>query len=159
MASEVSELSQVCGLYSIGASVEIEASPERIFDLLASPSRHVEIDGSGSVRQLVEAPERLSLGARFRMGMFIAVPYKISNEVISFEEDREIAWRHWGHHVWRYRIEPLTERTTKVTESFEWENARGRFFYEVLKYPEKNGESIRATLANLARVMESSRPD
>lgn len=154
MAGEVSALSQVNGLYSIGASVEIDASSEKIFDLLASPSRHVEIDGSGSVRRLVEAPERLSLGSRFRMGMFIAVPYKISNEVVAFEEAREIAWRHWGHHVWRYRLEPLGERATRVTESFEWEDARGRFLYEVLKYPEKNGESIRTTLANLARVIE-----
>ena len=36
----------------------IPAPPEAIFALLADPSRHHDIDGSGSVRQAKNTPQR-----------------------------------------------------------------------------------------------------
>ena len=47
----------------------IPAPPERIFDLLADPSRHREIDGSGSVRDAKTGSQRLALGSTFTMSM------------------------------------------------------------------------------------------
>ena len=46
------------------ASVErfIPASPDAIFDLLADPSRHQEIDGSGTVKGTAEGSQRLADG-------------------------------------------------------------------------------------------------
>src|SRR5690349_9309407 len=42
---------------------DIAVVPQVIFDLLADPARHPEIDGSGTVRGAAEDnPERLSLG-------------------------------------------------------------------------------------------------
>ena len=40
----------------------IAAPPEKIFDLLADPSRHRDIDGSRTVRDAKAGPERLALG-------------------------------------------------------------------------------------------------
>ena len=65
----------------------IPASPYAIFDVLADPSRHAEIDGSGTVKaSRAGAPERLSLGATFGMDMQVGVPYRIKNTVVEFEE-------------------------------------------------------------------------
>ena len=127
----------------------VPSPPGAIFDLLADPRRHCEIDGSGSVRQSeIDAPERLSLGARFGMKMRIVVPYRITNEVVEFEEGRRIAWRHFGGHVWRYILEPVAGGT-KVTEQFDWTNNRSPLMLKVMRAQENNAKAIERTLENL----------
>lgn len=127
----------------------VPATPQQIFDLLADPSRHRLIDGSGSVQNAnASAPQRLSLGARFGMDMKIGVKYKITNEVVEFDEPRLIAWRHFGGHVWRYRLESV-EGGTQVTEEFDWNNSKSQLMIKVMQYPVKNRKSIVATLDRL----------
>jgi uncharacterized protein YndB with AHSA1/START domain len=54
----------------VSAERVIRAPAAAIFDLLADPARHPEIDGSGSVRQARPATStRLSPGATFGMAM------------------------------------------------------------------------------------------
>ncbi len=84
---------------SVSRSVVVDAPPTEVFSLLADPRRHVELDGSGTVKGVVKGPDRLSLGDRFGTRMRLGVPYVISNEVVELEPDRRIAWRHVGHHV------------------------------------------------------------
>ncbi|MDA8396992.1 MAG: SRPBCC family protein [Actinomycetota bacterium] len=133
----------------VSDQAEIAASAEEVFDLLADARKHALLDGSASVKGVVEAPERLFLGARFRMSMKIGVPYRMTNLVVEFDEGRLIAWRHFGRHIWRYEIEPLEAGHCRVTETFDYEHARSPLLYEVMHIPEKNLTSIRATLLNL----------
>jgi uncharacterized protein YndB with AHSA1/START domain len=108
----------------VSESRVISAAPEVIFDLLADPSRHAVFDGSGTVRaSRPDAPSRLTLGAQFGMDMKMGVPYRMTNTVVEFEENRRIGWRHVGGHVWRYELEPV-EGGTKVTESFDMTTAK-----------------------------------
>lgn len=133
----------------ISRDIVVASPPGAIFDLLADPRRHHEIDGSGSVvASQIDAPERLSLGARFGMKMRIVVPYRITNEVVEFEEGRRIAWRHLGGHVWRYVLEPV-EGGTKVTEQFDWTNNRSPIMLRIMRAQENNTQSIEKTLQNL----------
>ena len=133
----------------VSVSRVINAPPEAIFDLLADPARHTLFDGSDSVVAGRSGnPERLSLGARFGMDMKMGIPYRITNEVVAFEENRVIAWRHFGHHVWRYDLEPV-EGGTRVTESFDWGSARFPPFYEWVGYPERHRQNMTETLARL----------
>lgn len=136
---------------TVSASVVVDAPAEIIFNLLADPARHSEIDGSNSVRGAVSNSDRLSKGARFRMRMFrYGVPYLITNIVVEYEENRRIAWRHWGRHIWRWELEPTDAGGTKVTETFDWEPAPFGFVYPVLGYPRQNEQAIKATLNRLA---------
>ena len=106
----------------------VPATPERIFDLLADPRRHREIDGSGTVRDAVEGPARLSPGARFGMNMKIGGPYQMTNTVVEFEEGRRIAWqprptnavaaKFIGGRIFRYELEPV-EGGTRVRETWD----------------------------------------
>ena len=96
---------------SVGASVVVAADPVAVFDLLADPRRHAEFDGSGTVRGAVSGPRRLGPGARFGMTMRLGLPYRISNTVVEFDENRRIGWRHFGRHVWRYELEPVASGT------------------------------------------------
>ena len=86
----------------ISASNFVPATPHEIFELLANPAMHPVIDGSGSVLAAKDAaPKRLSLNTTFGMSMKKGMPYKITNTVVEFVEDKQIAWRHFGGHIWR----------------------------------------------------------
>ncbi|HYN32025.1 MAG TPA: SRPBCC family protein [Ilumatobacteraceae bacterium] len=128
----------------------VAAEPQAIFDLLADPTQHALIDGSGTVRAATsEVPERLSLGAKFSMSMKKGVAYKITNEVVEFDEPSVIAWRHVGRHVWRYRLRPV-DGGTEVTEEFDWGVARLPSALRLTGITKKNGQAIEATLDRLA---------
>ena len=128
----------------------VTASPEVIFNFLADPRNHSLIDGSGSVRDTqTGVPERLSIGTKFGMQMKIGVPYKITNEVVEFVESKQISWRHLGGHIWRYILEPVAEGT-KVTEQFDYTNARSVLILKLARYPSRNKKSMIKTLDNLA---------
>lgn len=105
----------------------IPAPPEKIFDLLADPSRHREIDGSGTVRDALAGAQRLALGSRFGMSMKMGLPYSMESEVIDFQENRCVAWQTrppgifrnlGGGRIWRYELEP-TDGGTRVRETWD----------------------------------------
>ncbi|HTZ08975.1 MAG TPA: SRPBCC family protein [Acidimicrobiales bacterium] len=106
----------------------VPAPPEAVFDLLADPARHHEIDGSGMLQGAPpEVPVRLAPGAVFGMRMKMGVRYSTVNRVVEFEENRRIAWRTGpegalGHvlagRVWRYELAPV-EGGTLVRESWD----------------------------------------
>ena len=132
----------------------IAASPAALFAVVSDASLHPVIDGSGTVRAAAGNPERLVLGSKFGMKMHLGLPYRISNRVVEFEQDRLIAWAHAGKHRWRYTFEPVidvddpTERTI-VTETFDWSTARSPKFIEMMGYPTKHIASMEQTLERL----------
>jgi uncharacterized protein YndB with AHSA1/START domain len=133
----------------------IAAPPAAIFDLLADPSAHQRFDGSGTVvAGRDNNPDRLSLGARFGMQMKMGLPYRITSQVVEFEENRCIAWRHFGRHVWRYQLEPV-EEGTRVTESFEWGSSLFPPAYEWAGYPARHEANMARSLEQLATLVES----
>ena len=134
----------------LSATKVVPATPQQIFDLLADPAQHPTIDGSGSVRKAQpSAPTRLSLGARFGMDMKIGVPYKITNEVVEFDEPKQIGWRHFGGHIWRYILEPV-DGGTLVTEQFDWNKSKSPLVLKLQGALHKNQKSMEATLERLA---------
>ena len=135
----------------ISASHFVPATPHEIFELLANPAMHPVIDGSGSVKAAKDAaPKRLSLNATFGMSMKKGAPYKITNNVVEFVEDKQIGWRHFGGHIWRYILES-TQGGTMVTEQFSYGTSKSPLMLELAGYVRKNELAIRKTLDNLAR--------
>jgi uncharacterized protein YndB with AHSA1/START domain len=112
----------------VSVSRVIPAPAEAIFDILADPGRHQEIDGSGTVQGAHSAtPRRLKLGDTFGMSMRMGVPYSTRNVVVEFEDNRRIAWRTlaaplltllFTGRTWRYVLEPV-EGGTRVTETWD----------------------------------------
>lgn len=135
---------------SVSVSRVIAAPPEKIFDVLATPSGHAVIDGSGTVKGEQVGPDRLTkVGDRFGMKMkMYGLPYKMSSNVVEFEENRLIAWAHFGGHRWRYELEPV-EEGTRVTETFDWSTAKAPKFIELMGYPDKHPAAMEKTLERL----------
>jgi hypothetical protein len=153
----------------------IEATPQVIFAVLADPTQHVTIDGSRTLQD--REPESssntmpLTLGATFCTPMrrwpaglhmtdivqaTIATACRgvMRNTVVEFIENERIAWRNFGHHIWRYELRPVgtpeSERTL-VRETFDYQNNIAPLFLEIAGFPGRNADAMTATLRNLER--------
>lgn len=141
----------------VSRSIVVHAPAERVFALLTDPRRHADIDGSATVRGHLRGPERLVAGSEFGMDMkMFGVPYRMTNRVVEYEQDRRIAWRHIGAHRWRWELEPLDGGATRVTETFDY-STTGPFavLYQLAGYPSRNARAIEATLPRLKKLVEA----
>ena len=139
----------------------IAAAPEAIFDLLADPSRHCDIDGSGSVVGAKGGSERLGLGSSFGMSMKMGLPYSMVSTVIEFDENRRIAWqttgptaigKHVGGRIWRYELEPV-DGGTKVSESWDIRHESAFTKPIVRQAADKTRKNMAATLERIEQVV------
>jgi hypothetical protein len=138
--------------YLVSESRVIDAAPQQLFDIVANPSMHPVIDGSGSVKAArAGVPERLTQGATFGIDMKLGAPYKITNKVVEFDEGKQIAWRHFNGHVWRYLFEPA-DGGTKVTEQWDARPAKNKLGLRLMGFPGRNRKGIVATLQKLDEV-------
>jgi len=133
---------------SVSVSRVIPATPAEVFAVLTDASLHPVIDGSGMVTGARGKPERLHLGSKFGMNMRLGVPYTISNTVVEFEQDRLIAWQHFGGHRWRYELREV-EGGTEVTETFDWSTSKSPRAIELAGYPRKHPANMERTLERL----------
>ncbi|MFD4194765.1 SRPBCC family protein [Amycolatopsis thermoflava] len=140
----------------VSATRIVAAPPEKIFELLADPSKHPLIDGSGTVLAAQSGgPERLTLGSRFGMDMKMGANYKILNTVVEFDENRLIAWRHFNGHRWRWQLKPREDGSTEVTETFDWSTARIPLLIDLSFFPRKNKQAIDKTLDRLVNLFQA----
>jgi uncharacterized protein YndB with AHSA1/START domain len=139
------------GPRKVSRRTQVAAPAAELFDLVADPHRHHELDGSGTVRAKVKGPDRLSEGARFTVAMTMRhVPYRITSRVTEFDANRVLEWRHPLGHRWRWEFAVLGPDLTEVTETFDYSHAgpAGKV-YELLRFPATNAQGIRATLRQL----------
>jgi uncharacterized protein YndB with AHSA1/START domain len=144
----------------------IPAPPEAIFALLADPSRHHDIDGSGSVKGAKNTPARVKLGDEFGMAMRLGAPYSTHNVVIEFDDNRRIAWRHattgaigtvvGPGAIWRYELEPVADGT-KVLETWDFSAVRGiKPILRLSRARNATRAAMEKTLENIEKLLASS---
>ena len=90
------------------------------------------------------------------MKMF-GVPYKITNKVVEFEQDRRIAWRHFGAHRWRYELVATDDGGTQVTETWDATRYAAPVFAGLRgpRLPGQNQAGITGTLVRLKQAAEA----
>lgn len=116
-------------------STTIEAVPEAVFAVLADPSAHADIDGTGWVCGSLDGERITTAGQVFRMAMYHEnhpdKGYEIANQVEAFDEPRAIAWKpgqespetgelSFGGWTWRYDLEATGPSQTTVTLTYDW---------------------------------------
>lgn len=139
------------GPQKVSRSVQVSAPAATIFELIADPHRHHEIDGSGTVRDVeVRGPHRLNTGDKFTVGMTqYGLPYKITSTATAVEENHLVEWQHPLGHRWRWELAEVSPGTTKVTETFDYSSAKVPFVVELLGFQKKNADGIESTLTAL----------
>lgn len=133
---------------AVSVSRTIASDPQTLFDVVADPSLHHVIDGSGTVRGVRGGSRKLALGDKFTASMRLFAPYIITNRVVEYDEGRRIAWAHIGGWRWRYDFEPVEEGTL-VTETFDWSQSKAGGYVRLMKWPEKNRSNMERTLGRL----------
>jgi hypothetical protein len=123
----------------IEVSRKIEAPAPLIFQILATPQRHMDFDGSGMLRGAVLDHPIADVGDTFTMKMHrLGDDYLMLNYVVEFEPDRRIFWepapgdpsRVPGNdpskvgipagYRWGYILTPNGDDATVVTEVFDF---------------------------------------
>ncbi len=139
----------------------IPAAASEIFDLIADPSRHKDIDGSGTVRDARGTTERLRMGSTFGMSMKMGVPYAMESTVIEFEEDRRLAWQTRGPtfigklvggRVWRYELEP-GEGGTLVRETWDLTDESPATKWGARRAEKATAKNMAATLERIEQLL------
>ena len=126
----------------------VAAAPREIFELLRDPAMHPVIDGSGTVRSSNAKGSKLNLGSEFGMQIRLGVPYRISNTVVEFEQDRQIAWRHFSGHGWRYELEAVGSGTL-VSETWDASRVRHQWLLRLMGFTRSTGPNLERTLERL----------
>ncbi len=150
----------------VTASTTIEATPEAVFAVLADPSTHAHIDGTGWVRDSLDGDRIAAAGQVFRMAMYHPnhpdKDYKIANLVEVFDEPRAIAWKpgnespagelSFGGWTWRYDLEATGRSKTTVTLTYEW-SAVPSEVREYLHFPPFAADHLDNSLQHLSDLV------
>jgi len=149
-------------------SKTVDASPEQLFSLLATPERHAEFDGASMVRGVEPGSEKISgSGDEFVMNMENDAlgPYQMKNTVVAFEPARRIAWAPSLHpidgytdklgdvkatgHTWTWELEPAGSGT-KVTQTYDWSDVKDESFRGF--FPMISEDQMSATIDKVANA-------
>jgi hypothetical protein len=133
---------------NLSATLSIAAPAAEVFAVLADPTTHSAIDGTGWVRDAVDRAPLAAAGQVFRMGMFHPnAPgghYRTANKVQVLDPPHAIGWLsgsesadgnlEFGGWAWRYDLVPLGPAGTGVTLTYDW-SAVPRPLRERLPFP------------------------
>jgi uncharacterized protein YndB with AHSA1/START domain len=142
----------------VSASREIEAGPERIFELIADPAQQPRWDGHGNLAEAPAGQRVRRAGEVFTM-MLTKDGAIRENHVAEFEEGRRIAWRpaepgkRPPGHLWRWELEPAGASCTRVTHTYDWTQLTDHNRFQRARTI--TADSLRASLDRLAALAET----
>jgi hypothetical protein len=159
---------------TMSAATMINAPAQKVFDVLADPSKHQAIDGTGWVRQPLVGKRLTEKGQVFRMAMYYNNPnytdknYEVANRVEVFDPPHAIAWLpgqgpddanlEFGGWIWRYDLEPAGPDQTAVTLTYDW-SAVPQVIQEEISFPPFDQQHLDNSLKHLAELAESTSCD
>jgi uncharacterized protein YndB with AHSA1/START domain len=152
----------------VNAAATVNAPVEVVFDVLADPSTHQAIDGTGWVRESLDGKSLTGTGQIFRMGMYHDNHpdkyYEMANRVEVFDPPHAIAWQpgqgdddaalEFGGWVWRYDLEPAGAGRTEVTLTYDWSRVPPHS-REHIQFPPFDPQHLDNSLKHLAELAES----
>jgi hypothetical protein len=118
----------------VTAAATIKAAPEALFSVLADPSAHADIDGTGWVHGSLDSDRITAVDQVFRIAMYHQnhpdKHYEMANPLKVFDEPRAVAWQpgtespgigelSFGGWIWRYDLEATGPAQTTVTLTYD----------------------------------------
>lgn len=161
---------------SLAVTTVVNARSETVFDLLADPSTHPAIDGTGWVRPPIDPAPLTEVGQIFRMGMYHEnhpnKHYEMANRVEVLDRPHAIAWQpgaepkdipgyqgppdagiDYGGWTWRYDLVPAGSGTA-VTLTYDWSNVSPH--HRDIEFPPFPESHLENSLRNLAALAEQA---
>jgi hypothetical protein len=148
---------------NVRATLTIAAPAATVFAVLADPTTHSAIDGTGWVQESVDRAPLTEVGQIFRMAMHHADhpngDYQVVNKVQVLDPQRTIGWLtgqetsdgrlEFGGWIWRYDLTPLGPARTDVTLTYDW-SAVPPSIREYLQFPPFGPGHLTNSLHHLA---------
>jgi uncharacterized protein YndB with AHSA1/START domain len=151
---------------TMNASITINAPAHVVFDILADPTTHAAIDGTGWVRESLDGKPLTESGQIFRMAMYHDNhpngSYEMANKVQAFDPPNAISWEPgqdsedeeeltFGGWVWRYDLTPGGPSATEVRLTYDW-SAVPQPLREHIGFPPFGREHLDNSLRHLAEI-------
>jgi hypothetical protein len=147
------------------ATAVIGVPRSRVFDVLADPSTHAAIDGTGWVTAPVDAARLDHVGQVFRMAMHHDdhpdKSYETHNRVEVFDRPSAICWKPgyltdagelgFGGWTWRYDLDEAGSAVTEVTLTYDW-SATSEDVRRIIDFPPFDQAHLDNSLDHLARL-------
>ncbi|MCX5084451.1 polyketide cyclase [Streptomyces sp. NBC_00401] len=151
---------------NVSATLTVAAPAERVFAVLADPTAHSAIDGTGWVQESVDRAPLTEVGQIFRMDMYHPNhpngEYQTVNKVQVLGPPRTIGWLtgyrkddgdlDFGGWIWRYDLAPLGPSETEVTLTYDW-SAVPQHIREYLQFPPFGPKHLINSLHHLAGLV------
>ena len=150
----------------VSATLTIAAPATRVFAVLADPTTHAAIDGTGWVRESVDRAPLTGAGQIFRMDMYHSghpnADYQVVNKVWVLDPPRAIGWLtgqekgdghlEFGGWIWRYDLAPLGPSETEVTLTYDWSAVPQFIRDRGIQFPPFGPEHLTNSLHHLAEL-------
>jgi uncharacterized protein YndB with AHSA1/START domain len=150
---------------NVSATLTVAVPAARVFAVLADPTTHAAIDGTGWVQESVDRAPLTEVGQIFRMDMYHPNhpdgDYRVANKVQVLDAPCAIGWLtgeekdeghlEFGGWIWRYDLAPLGPSETEVTLTYDW-SAVPQFIREYLRFPPFGPEHLTNSLHHLAEL-------
>jgi uncharacterized protein YndB with AHSA1/START domain len=139
------------------ASREVRATPDRIFELIADPSRQPAWDGNRNLACAVAGQRVHSVGDVFTMTLTEGSVRE--NHVVEFIEGQRIAWKPAEPgmapvgHLWRWELDPINEECTLVVHTYDWTKLEDKARFERAR--STTAERLAASIDRLASAVEN----
>jgi uncharacterized protein YndB with AHSA1/START domain len=146
----------------------INAPAETVFQVLADPSTHSAIDGTGWVRESLDGKNLTETGQIFRVAMYHEnhpdKHYEMANRVEVLDAPRAIAWQpgqgpddanlEFGGWFWRYDLKPVGPAQTEVTLSYDWSKVP-TMLRQHIEFPPFEAQHLDNSLKHLAELAQT----
>ncbi|GAA4550950.1 SRPBCC family protein [Amycolatopsis samaneae] len=153
---------------NLSATLTIAAPVATVFAVLADPTTHAAIDGTGWIQEPVDRTPLAEPEQIFRMNMFHPNhpdgEYRVANKVHVFQAPHAIGWLtgtekngrlEFGGWFWRYDLAPHGPSGTEVTLTYDW-SAVPPSVREYIQFPPFGTEHLTNSLRHLAELAASA---
>jgi uncharacterized protein YndB with AHSA1/START domain len=140
----------------VSASRAVSASAERIFELIAEPSKQPSWDGNDNLAAAAPGQRVRGVGDVFKMTLTNGAVRE--NHVVEFIEASKIArepaepGKRPPGHVWRWELQAINSTLTNVIHTYDWTALTDRVRLE--KARSTTPEMLRESIDNLARLAQ-----
>lgn len=141
----------------------VAAPVATVFAVLADPTTHAAIDGTGWVQDAVDPAPLAEVGQVFRVNMYHPNHpdgnYRMANQVEVLDQPGAIGWKpgqendegklEFGGWTWRYDLASLSPSETEVTLTYDWSAVPDQV-REYLQFPPFAPDHLTNSLDHLA---------
>ncbi|MBW0019437.1 MAG: SRPBCC family protein [Mycobacterium sp.] len=145
----------------VSATRVISARADRIFELIADPSRQPSWDGNGNLASAAPGQRVRGVGDIFKTTLTNGDVRE--NHVVEFIEGSKIAWRpaeprkQPPGHLWRWELSPVNPTLTTVTHTYDWTALTDST--RLARARATTAEMLRASMDRLAGLAQASEAD